>query len=342
MLPRLAVPAAQFCSLAIPVRLLASFLVSGAILTGQPNGPVEITAMRHALIQGTTQIVIEFSGEFEYHSNRLHVPERIYFDFPKAKLRTGLRSSYSKEPAEETISRVRVAEPAPGITRVVLDLLEEVDISTVRLKNPAQLVIELRPASAVPQIRTNAPLLGDNAPKPDPGQGATLPLKPITPEPGGGTEPEPVQARPGLRLRHALKFSPASTALEPGSVAAIRLELDSPPGEEPQALQWELSYPSPKFGIEDGDLVAGSVASSAGKSLMCAGRVAGAAEYVYRCILAGGLERIPNGAVAIITFRVRPHAQSGKATLRNSNALAVVIDGKEIPIQPNEANITIR
>jgi hypothetical protein len=107
------------------VRLLASLLVSGAVLTGQPVGPVagfevtpeavEITAMRQDVIQGTTRVVIEFSSDFEYQSNRLHVPERIYFDFPKAKPRTGLRSSYSKEFAEETISRVRVAEPTPGI-----------------------------------------------------------------------------------------------------------------------------------------------------------------------------------------------------------------------------------
>lgn len=338
--------AAQLRRLSILVRLLASLVVSGAVLAGQSTSPVEIKAMRQVVIQGTTRVEIEFSGEFEYHSNRLHVPERIYFDFPKSKPQTGLRSSYSQEFADETISRVRVAETAPGVTRVVLDLLEPVDVSTAKLKNPARLLIELRPTSTpAPQIRTSIPPPGDNAPRPAPGQGATPPLKPMNPELASGTEPEPVQAQPAqaqpaLSRRHALILSPISATR--GSVAAVRLELDSPAGEEPQALQWELSYPAPKLGIEDGDLVAGSVASSAGKSLTCAGRVESAAKYVYRCILAGGLKLVPNGTVAVINFRVRSQAELGPATVRISNALAVPINGKEVPIQPNEAEVTIR
>jgi len=155
-----------------------------------------------------------------------------------------------------------------------------------------------------------------------------------------GAEPEPVQAQPGLGRRHNLILSPISAAR--GSVAVVRLELDSPGGQEPQALQWELSYPAPRLGIEDGDLIAGGVANAAGKSLMCAGRVESAARYVYRCILAGGLKPIPNGAVAVINFRVRAHAELGAATVRISNALAIPIDGKEVSIQPNQADVTIR
>jgi hypothetical protein len=338
---RLAIPAAQqLRSLSILVKLLASLALSGAVLTGQPNGPLEITAIRQAVMQGTTHVVIEFSGAFEYKSNQLHTPERIYFDFPKAKPQTGLRSSYSKEFADETISRVRVAESTPGMTRVVLDLLQQVDVSTAKLQNPARLIIYLRPTPASTlQIRTSIPPPGDG-PGPAPGQGATPLLKPMNLELASGTESAPAQAQPGLSHRHALKLSPVSAV--PGSVAAVRLELDSPAGEEPVALQWELFYPSPKLGIEDGDLIVGSVAGSAGKSLVCAGRVESAAVYVYRCILAGGLKRIPNGAVAVINFRVRSHAQPGPATVRIANALAVAMDTKEVPIQPTEADVTIR
>src|ERR1700674_4575591 len=125
------VAAAQIRGLSM-VRPLALLVASGAALMGESAGPVAITAMRQAVVQGTTRVVIEFSGEFEYTSNRLHVPERVYFDFPKAKPRTGLKSSYSKAFADETISRVRIAEPAPGMTRVVLDLLEQVDVSTAK------------------------------------------------------------------------------------------------------------------------------------------------------------------------------------------------------------------
>jgi hypothetical protein len=317
-------------------------VVSGAVLAAQTTAPVEIRAMRRGVVQGTTRIVIEFSGEFEYHRNRLRAPERIYFDFPMAKLRTGPRTFSSKELSDESI-RVRVAEPAPGMTRVVLDLLEEVDVSTAKLKEPDRLLIELRPTVApTSQIRKSIPPLGDNAPKPAPDRGATPPLKPLSLALTSGTGPEPVrvQAQPGLGRRHALRLSPISAA--PGSIAAVRLDLDSPAGGEPQALQWELSYPSPMLGIEDGDLVAGGVASSAGKSLACAGRVESAGAYIYRCILAGGLKTVPNGTVAVINFRVRSYARSGPATVRISNALAVAADGKEVLLQPNEADVTIR
>ena len=290
-------------------------------------------------MQETTRVVIEFSSEFEYQTNRLHAPERIYFDFPKSKLRTGLRSIYSKEFAGETISRVRIAQPASGMTRVVLDLLEDVDVSTEKFKNPFRLLIELRPKlTPTSQIRANIPPAADSGPKLTSSPGAT-PLKPMKLE-TNGTEPAPVQAQPALSRRYVLKLSPATAA--PGGVAEVRLELDSPTGVEPQALQWELSYPSPKLGLEDVDLVASSVASSAGKSLVCAGRVESAAEYVYRCILAGGLELIPNGAVAVVNFHVRSHAEPGPATVQISNALAVPRDGNEVPIQPSEVEITIR
>ena len=122
----------------------------------------------------------------------------------------------------------------------------------------------------------------------------------------------------------------------------MRLDLDSPAGEEPQALQWEMSYPSPKLGIEEGDLVAGSAAASAEKSMVCAGRVESAAQYVYRCILAGGLKVISNGTVATIQFHVRQHAEAGPATVRISNAVAVTKDLKEHELQPCQADITIQ
>jgi len=228
-----------------------------------------------------------------------------------------------------------------ALTRVVLDLLEQVDVSIAKLKNPPRLLIELRPTSSpTAQNRTSISPPGDNAPNPAPDQAATTPSKPKNLEPASGTESPLVQAQPILSRRHDLRLSPISAAR--GSVAAVRLELNSPAGEEVQALQWELSYPSPRLGIEDGDLVASSAASSAGKSLVCAGRVESAAGYVYRCILAGGLKVVPNGSVAVFNFRVRSHAELGRATVRINNALAVVIGGKEVAIQPNEADVTIR
>src|SRR2546423_12874756 len=119
----------------------------------------------------------------------------------------------------------------------------------------------------------------------------------------------------------ALTVSPAAGVR--GSVASVVISSTFPAGSEPVALQWELSYPSPQLGLENGDLAAGSAAARAGKSLTCVGRAENAGTYVYRCILAGGGKEIPNGAAAVAAFRIRPQARPGPATVLISSALAV-------------------
>jgi hypothetical protein len=324
----------------MPLRLLARLALSGFVAAGSPPDPVEITALRQEAVPGRTRVVIEFSDDFEFHSNRLHSPERVYFDFSNTRLGTGIRSAYSQESANEKITRIRIAETAPGVTRVVLDLLEQADFSAEKLRDPFRLVVELRPMpSATPQLRTRISPPDDHAPLQPNSNQETAALKPSIAL-VSRMEPDSQQALPVLNRRHAMTLSQVKAA--PGSVAIVRLDLDSPAGEEPQALQWELSYPSPKLGIEEGDLAAGGAAASAEKSLVCAGRVESAAQYVYRCILAGGLKVIPNGTIATIQFHVRQHAEAGSATVRVSNAVAVTKDLKEHELQPCQADVTIQ
>lgn len=312
----------------------------GTVALASSPSPVEIMALRQEVVQDKTRIVIEFSGDFEYRSNRLHTPERVYFDFPNTRSRAGIRSVYSPEAANEKINRIRIAETTPGTTRVVLDLLEPVEVSTEKLEVPFRLLIELRPMStAAPQLRTRIFPPDDHAPPQLNSSQESVALKPAM-ELESRTKPNDAQASSALVRRHLLTLSPVTA--DRGSVATVRLELSSPVGEEPQALQWELSYPSPRLGIEEGDLATGSAGTSADKSLVCAGWVESADEYVYRCILAGGLKPVPNGAVATIQFHVRRQAEAGPATVRISNALAATKDGKEHRLQPCQANVTIQ
>ena len=39
-----------------------------------------VTAVRHWSLADVTRVAIEVSGEFEYRTDRLHNPERVYFD----------------------------------------------------------------------------------------------------------------------------------------------------------------------------------------------------------------------------------------------------------------------
>ena len=62
------------------------------------------------------------SGDFNFRTDRLHNPERVYFDILNARPRIDARRIWSKEINDKLVQRVRVAETNPGTTRVVLDL----------------------------------------------------------------------------------------------------------------------------------------------------------------------------------------------------------------------------
>src|ERR1700729_2203557 len=105
---------------------------------------LQVSAVRFWSLSEATRVVIEVSGEFEYHSERAHNPERVFFDILRARPRIEGRRIYSPDVNDKVVKRVRVAETLPGVTRVVLDLGNAADYSATQLSNPDRLVMELR------------------------------------------------------------------------------------------------------------------------------------------------------------------------------------------------------
>src|SRR5215510_12553485 len=104
-------------------KLIPAATFSVALLAAQSGKPLEfVTAIRHWSVGEVTRVAIEVSGEFEFRTDRLHNPERVYFDILKAKPKLDGRRIYTEEWADKLVARVRVAETARGITRVVFDL----------------------------------------------------------------------------------------------------------------------------------------------------------------------------------------------------------------------------
>jgi N-acetylmuramoyl-L-alanine amidase len=128
------------------MKLFSWLALSVSILGVQPCRAAvhSVTAVRHWSLSDVTRIVVEVSGDFEYRSDRLHDPERIYFDLLDARPRVQGRRSYTEHLADKMVSRIRVALHAPDVTRVVLDLNGDLDVSASRLSNPSRLIIELR------------------------------------------------------------------------------------------------------------------------------------------------------------------------------------------------------
>jgi N-acetylmuramoyl-L-alanine amidase len=106
--------------------------------------PHNVSAVRHWSSAGTTRIAIEVSGEFEYRSDRLHNPERVYYDILNARPRFDGKRLYTEDLDDPFVKRIRVAETTPGVTRIVFDLAAETDVSASILSSPDRLIVELR------------------------------------------------------------------------------------------------------------------------------------------------------------------------------------------------------
>jgi hypothetical protein len=127
-----------------------------------------------------------------------------------------------------------------------------------------------------------------------------------------------------------------------GRNGALTLEIASPPGKEPAALQWEFSVPDSLL-IDADSAAAGKAAHSAGKAIQCRVQFSlqGEKKSFCRCLLIGGVNRIPNGPVATLKYSARPETKAGKYGIDVVRALAVSVDAKKAPLHDASAGIEI-
>ena len=153
-----------------------------------------VTAVRHWSLGDVTRIAVEVSGDFHYRTDRLHNPERIYFDIVNARNGLGTRY-YAEDVSDAVVKRIRVAEANPGTTRVVIDLAGDARATTTQLANPGRLMIELHNVAA---------------PAPP------TPTKLYVPEPDLR---KPELPKPPLTIRAGPAVAPATPAPEPSELA---------------------------------------------------------------------------------------------------------------------------
>ncbi len=195
------------------MKRIAAFVISVPLLAAQAgNTPLRtVTAVRHWSLADATRVAVEVSGEveFQYRSDRLHNPERVYFDVLNARPRIASRRIYNETLQDARLQRIRVAETEPGITRVVLDLADGVEVTPSQLSNPSRLIIELRTSAPVPTTTAapapTAPIIKPPERLPEPPAlqprpqetpaavktaAATVPAPPPAPKPELKTEPK--------------------------------------------------------------------------------------------------------------------------------------------------------
>ena len=110
----------------------------------------QVTAVRHWSLSEVTRVVIEVDGEFEFHAERAHNPERIFFDVRHSRPHINGRRFFAENVDDKLLKKVRVAEPQTGVTRIVLDLQGVSDYTATQLSNPDRVVVELRSKGNTP------------------------------------------------------------------------------------------------------------------------------------------------------------------------------------------------
>jgi N-acetylmuramoyl-L-alanine amidase len=127
-----------------------AFLASAAVDVAAGQSAVfEVTAVRCWSLSDATRVAIEITGDAHFRSDRIQNPDRIFFDFMGTRPYIDGKRGYSEEVHGRLLKRVRVAETAPGVTRVVLDLESPAEFTVSRLDSPNRFIIELRPEKAV-------------------------------------------------------------------------------------------------------------------------------------------------------------------------------------------------
>jgi len=228
------------------MKIIAAILLSISVGGAQTErrSLQSVTAVRHWSSADATRVAIEISGQFEFKSDRLHDPERVYYDIVNSRPRVDGRRGYSEQLDDRLVKKIRVAEYAPGTTRIVLDLEGEPEIKASQLANPDRLVIEVRGPGARVIPTSSAPAL----PSPPP-VGKPAPMRPDLPSPLRQPAPAPVRAEAPPAPAPSISNPPESP--KPQQVAAASMERPVPdalkptPSVERPATSSERITPAP-------------------------------------------------------------------------------------------------
>lgn len=109
-----------------------------------------VTGIRHWSSADSSTVVLDLQDQVQYEAHRLTSPNRIYFDLHDTVLAPDL-SATNIEIGDALLNRVRVAQPLPGMTRVVLETRGDSNFSVSLETNPYRLVVEIRKIGANPR-----------------------------------------------------------------------------------------------------------------------------------------------------------------------------------------------
>lgn len=115
-----------------------------------------VTGVRHWSSSDSSTVVLDLEDQVQYEPGHLSNPERFYFDLRDTQLATELQGKLYD--GDSLLSRIRVAQPVSGMTRVVLEAKNSAAVSAPQVsleRDPYRLVIQVNKAGATPQSAVN-------------------------------------------------------------------------------------------------------------------------------------------------------------------------------------------
>ena len=106
-----------------------------------------VTGIRHWSTPDYTRVAIDVESDVKFSSQRIDSPARIFFDLRDTKLASTLVGK-SFDVDDGFLKKVRVAQFAPGRTRVVLEVDNLSDFDAFLLPDPYRLIIDIHGKNA--------------------------------------------------------------------------------------------------------------------------------------------------------------------------------------------------
>jgi len=155
-----ATPAPQPTPVSTPAvsdHLMDPSKLDSGVGAGKLSALPRVTNVRHWSTPMGSTVVIDMQDQAPYEVHRLMSPERIYFDIHDTALASEFEGK-TIDVGDVALLRVRVAQPIPGVTRVVLDTRDGSNFSVSMESNPYRLVVELRGADRAMASNRPAPV----------------------------------------------------------------------------------------------------------------------------------------------------------------------------------------
>ncbi|MBI4905911.1 MAG: N-acetylmuramoyl-L-alanine amidase [Acidobacteria bacterium] len=191
---------------------------------------LQVTAVRFWSLGEVTRIAVETDAAFTFRTDRLHKPERIFFDLKDAHPKFVSKGIYTIPVDDPRVKQIRVAETSPGVTRVVVDLMDpELEVNTSQLSVPDRLMIEVKLKGAA---LTPGPTLSTSGMRRIPRRtvGPTPPAKPFDPPVIQSAAKLDTFRSPaaGMKLPSAPPLSTPSLSTPPLTVVAAKTPVSVP------------------------------------------------------------------------------------------------------------------